>query len=469
MTHTFVRESFFSVPPQQLFDFHERADAFRLLTPDFAGVEVESTASTLRPSDEVVRFTTRLLSVPLRFEMVHTEYDAPRLFVDEQRQGPFRSWRHEHRFAAGGWQGDPAAMLRDQIEFAHPLGWLAVPVVVGRLRKLFAFRHETTRRHTPPAPLLGPTGSPLRVVLTGATGLIGRRISAILVEKGARVVALCRSPERAARALGSEVTLEPWDFSRPEIGRWRERLGEADAVIHLAGTPLFSRRWTPEFKQEMERSRVASTRQLVEAMGQARQRPGCLVSASAVGIYGLAPEREVDEQAPAADDTLARICRAWEAEALRAAELGIRTALVRTGIVLSTESGALKEMLPLFRLGLGGVLGERRPWVSWIHLEDAARLYLMAVLHPQARGPINAVAPEPVRNERLAETLAKVLRRPCALRYPTALMRLGIGEAADFASGGPRVLSQRAQSLGYEFFFPELEPALRNVLSRPGR
>ena len=309
----------------------------------------------------------------------------------------------------------------------------------------------------------------LRVVLTGATGLIGRRISAILVETGARVAALCRSPERAARVLGNEVTLEPWDFARPQRGHWRERLGDADAVIHLAGTPLFSHRWSPEFKQEMERSRVESTRQLVEAMGQARQRPSCFVSASAVGIYGLDPELEADEQTPPAEDMLARLCGAWEAEALQAEALGIRTALVRTGIVLSTESGALKEMLPLFRLGLGGVLGERRPWVSWVHLEDAARLYLMALLHPQARGPINAVAPNPVRNELLAQTVAKVLRRPCALRYPTALMRLGIGEAADFASGGPRVHCRRAEALGYEFRFPELEPAIRNLLGRPKR
>jgi hypothetical protein len=312
-------------------------------------------------------------------------------------------------------------------------------------------------------------GKPLRVVLTGATGLIGRRIASVLGDKGVQVVALVRNPHKARALLGSEVLLEPWDFTQPQIGHWREHVARADAVLHLAGTPLFSQRWTPEFKDEMERSRVQSTRQLVEAMRHASPRPACLVCASAVGIYGLDTEREVDEQAAPADDLLARICRAWEAEALAAEDLGVRTALMRTGIVLDARSGALKKMLPLFRVGLGGVLGTPKPWMNWIHLEDVARLYVMALLNPEARGPINAVAPHPVRNEAWACILAKVLRRPCALRYPRGLMRLAIGEAAEFASGGARVVPSRAQALGYEFFFPELEPTLRNVLGRPAR
>jgi len=466
MKRTFVKESFFSVARELLFAFHERPDAFQLLTPASAGVEIHSVATTLEPSQEVVRFTTRMLGLPFHFEMVHTEYDRPALFVDEQRKGLFRSWRHEHRFRDGGWQGDQASVLSDRIEFSHPLAWLLAPFVRHKLRAMFAQRHATTHAHTRPEPLRGPNGERLRVVVTGATGLIGTRLVQILVEKGAKVVALVRSPRRASARLGHEVELETWDFHHPELGNWRQRLGETDAVVHLAGTPLFSRRWTASFKREMERSRVESTRQLVEAMREASRRPRCFVSASAIGIYGTDPDLVADEQTSRAEDTLARICTAGEAKANKAAELGIRTTVLRSGIVLDRRSGALKEMLPLFALGLGGVLGAPRPWVNWIHLEDTARLYLMAMLNPAVQGPLNAVAPTPVPNQTLARTLARVLGRPCLWRYPTWLLRLAIGEAGEFAAGGARVSADHALSLGYRFFYPELEPALRAVLER---
>jgi uncharacterized protein (TIGR01777 family) len=192
-----------------------------------------------------------------------------------------------------------------------------------------------------------------------------------------------------------------------------------------------------------------------------------LVSASAQGIYGRDPERLVDEASPEGDDLLARLCVAWEQEARVAEDVGIRAVQVRIGIVLSPESGALREMLLPFKLGLGGVLGHPHPWINWIHLEDCVRILLMAVLDESMLGPINAVAPHPVTNKIFAHTLARVLRRPCLLRYPPFLMRALIGEAGDYSSGGPRVRADLVQEGGYEFFFQELEPALRSLLGRP--
>jgi uncharacterized protein (TIGR01777 family) len=175
----------------------------------------------------------------------------------------------------------------------------------------------------------------------------------------------------------------------------------------------------------------------------------------------------VTESSPAGGDLLADICTAWEAEARAVERAGVRSVQVRTGVVLSPASGALKEMLPLFRLGLGGVLGRPTPWMNWIHLEDVARIFVMALDDGELSGPLNAVAPHPVINRTLANTLGHVLRRPSLMRYPEALLRVGIGEAARYAAGGPRVLADRVQELGYTFFFPELELALRHLLRRP--
>lgn len=469
MRQVFVKDSFLQAPPEEVFGFHERPDAFARLTPPGSNVEVRSLATTLRPSRDVVRFTRRVLAIPFDFEMVHTVYSPPTLFVDEQLRGPFSYWRHEHRFTRGGWAGDPATWLQDRITFGHPLLFPGNFAVKLPLSRLFERRHEITRRAIAESMAAQRTAPRRTIAITGGTGLIGRRVAEILAEKGERVVLLVRNAERARRLLGPDRPYDfaSWDFTRPGEGDWRAAIAEADGVIHLAGTPLFERRWTAAFKREMKESRTASTRQLVEAIAAAARRPGVFVSASAVGVYGIDPVGLVTERSPAGDDLLADICTAWEAEARAVERAGVRSVQVRTGVVLSTSSGALKEMLPLFKLGLGGVLGRPTPWMNWVHIEDVARIYVMALDHAEVSGPLNAVAPHPVINRTLAHTLSHVLRRPCLMRYPEALLRVGIGEAARYAAGGPRVLADRVQELGYTFFFPELELALRHLLRRP--
>jgi len=305
-----------------------------------------------------------------------------------------------------------------------------------------------------------------RVVVTGATGLIGRALLERLADREVDVVALSRDPARARQTLGDEIEHGTWDFDRPEVGDWREHIAAADAVVHLAGTPLFSQRWTRAFKRQMEHSRTHGTRQLAEAVLEAERGPRVFVSASAVGIYGTDPDRVVDEGAAPGDDLLARICVRWEAETERLRPSGVRVVLLRVGIVLSTESGALAEMLPLFRAGLGGVLGRPDPWVNWIHLRDTAALFEWALVDEQVRGVFNAVAPDPVTNEVFTRTLARVLRRPAWMRYPIALIRAVIGEAGEYASGGARVSAGRVLGAGFEFEFAELEEALRDELGR---
>jgi uncharacterized protein (TIGR01777 family) len=465
MRARFKKTSFFSVTKQELFQFHERDDAFPLLTPVSENIEVESTASTLAPSDEVVRFAIRFGPLRFRFENVHTIYEPFDLFVDEQQEGLFSEWRHRHRFLEAGWDGDPASMLTDEIAYAHPLLLLLNPFVKHRLGRLFEYRHRATSREVHTRGRSPDTASGARVVVTGATGLIGKRIVQILLEKGAHVVAFAREANKARELLGDQVTCVSWDFTRLDQGDWKRHLGEADGVIHLAGTPLFKRRWTTAFKREMEESRTLGTRQLTDAIIASERKPEVFISASALGYYGTDPDGVVDEDAQPADNLLARICVNWEDEARKLDAHGVRAVQVRIGIVLSTESGALKELAPLFRAGIGGTMGSPRPYINWIHIEDTARIFAMALENRQMRGPYNAAAPNPVRNADFARAIARALERPALTRIPVFVLRIIIGEAGEYASGGPRALADRIQKAGYRFFFGDLDEALSNLLA----
>jgi uncharacterized protein (TIGR01777 family) len=464
MRARFRRKCFFSVSKQELLEFHERDDAFSLLTPASANIEDESTASTLAPSDDVVRFAVKFGPLRFRFENVHTVYQPFDLFVDEQRKGLFTEWRHEHRFEEAAWVEDPASLLREEIVYAHPLLPFFKPFVGHRLGKLFEYRFGVTARevHQKRASQGDQAGE--RVVITGATGLIGKRIVQILVERGSRVTALARNVEKARKLLGDRVTCAHWDFSKPDQGDWGRHLCEADGVIHLAVTPLFQRRWNPRFKQEMEQSRTLGTRQLVDAIIASEKKPRVFVSASALGYYGTDFEKAVDETAPPGDDLLARICVHWEDEARKLDEHGVRNVQMRIGIVLSKESGALKELLPLFQIGIGGTMGDPHHYINWIHLEDVARMFTMALGNQEMRGAYNAAGPSPVTNADFGGGIARALGRPALMKYPVPVLKLILGEAGEYASGGPRVQAAKIQDAGYRFFFSDLDQALANAL-----
>jgi len=474
MRRVFEKECYLSTTAAEAFGFHERPDAFRVLTPKSQDIVVRSTASTLEPSRDVVSFTNRVMGIPLDFEMVHTVYESPHRFVDEQLHGPFSTWKHEHLFIESGWERRPVTRLVDRIEISHPLLILGGFVVLGQLSSLFKLRHEITRREL--APLMaqraegdGQSERIERVALTGATGLIGRRLTEVLVESGVSVTVLVRNVEGARKLFGETVEYARWDFTNLDDGRdeWKRAIAEADGVVHLAGTPLFGKRWTPEFEKEMLESRTLSTRAVVDAIAELDSPPKVLVTASAIGIYGTDPTQIYDECDAPGGDLLARICLDWEAESRNVERAGVRSAQVRIGIVLSPQDGALKSMLLPFRLGLGGVLGKPRPWINWVHLEDVVRIIEMNLFNSELNGPVNAVSPHPVTNAVLARTLAQVLRRPCLLPYPTVLLKAAIGKAAEYASGGPRVRADFVKSRGYRFVHPELEPALRSLLDRP--
>jgi uncharacterized protein (TIGR01777 family) len=301
------------------------------------------------------------------------------------------------------------------------------------------------------------SNDPLRVVVSGASGLVGSRLVERLRADGCRVGRLLRE-----NRAGQQDVL--WDPARQTIDR--AALEGASAVIHLAGENVGSGRWTREKKARIRDSRVLGTRLLVDALGRLHQPPRVLLSASAVGYYGDRGDDWLDETAPPGKGFLAEVCRAWETEVDRAADHGIRVARYRIGLVLASTGGALASMLPWFQWGLGGRLGDGHQYQSWITLDDLVRVFQHGLKHEAASGPVNAVSPDPVTNIELTRALGRVLKRPTALPAPAFALRLALGELAGELLSSQRVAPTHLQSTGFRFAHPELEPALRALLAR---
>ncbi|MHB8240892.1 MAG: TIGR01777 family oxidoreductase [Solirubrobacteraceae bacterium] len=303
--------------------------------------------------------------------------------------------------------------------------------------------------------------SATRVAVTGATGLIGPQLLEALRAKGAEVTVLTRNPDRARETLGKDVEAVSWDLMSEAAPA--EALAGRDAVIHLAGEPV-AQRWNEKVKQAIRDSRVTGTRNLIAALAAAEPRPRMLLSSSAIGYYGAHGEEPLDEEAPPGRDFLAQVCVEWETEASRASELGMRTAQLRTGVVLDSSGGALGKMLPPFRLGVGGPVAGGRQYISWIHTADLVGMMLAALHDERWSGPLNGTAPEPVSNRDFSRVLGRVLHRPALLPVPGFALGLLYGEMAEIVTGGARVVPAKPLVLGYEFLHPHLDEALRSAL-----
>ena len=303
----------------------------------------------------------------------------------------------------------------------------------------------------------------MRVFVTGATGLLGRRLCGELIRDGHQVSALSRGGATADSQPGlKQIQGDP---SLP--GPWTSEVAGCDALVHLAGEPIAARRWTAAQKKQLVRSRIESTHQIVSAMRSARLRPRVFVCASATGFYGPCGDLELDERSPPGRDFLAQLCVNWELAARSAESSGSRVVSLRFGVVLSREGGALARLIAAFRFGLGGPLGPRGRWFPWIHEDDATGLIRFALTHP-LKGAVNAVAPGTVRMAEFAQTLGRSLRRPAWFPLPIPLLRLALGDFANNLSPGQRVAPQAALAAGYHFLHPELEGALRACLGQNG-
>jgi uncharacterized protein (TIGR01777 family) len=302
----------------------------------------------------------------------------------------------------------------------------------------------------------------MKIVVAGATGFVGTPLVRDLLAAGHSVTALSRDVGRAARRLPARCRVLGWDAARPLEP---SALRGADAVVHLAGEGIADTRWSAARKRAIRASRVDTSAALVHALGQLRtsERPRVLVSASAIGWYGDQGDTLLDERSAPGTGFLADVCSDWEQAVFKAQALGVRTVAVRIGVVLGRDGGALVPLLPLFRLGLGGRVGSGRQWFSWIHLQDLVGLLRYVVEHPDAAGPINGVAPEPVTNATFTAELGRALRRPTLFPVPAAALRVAFGAMSAVLLGSQRVQPQAAQRLGFAFRHPTLRSALEDL------
>ena len=305
----------------------------------------------------------------------------------------------------------------------------------------------------------------MKILITGATGLIGRAVCQLLVNEDSQVVVLSRSQPAAIGLSGvSAFRWEP-EAESPPAQAWEG----VEAVIHLAGEPVAAARWTDEQKRRIRDSRVKGTRNLVAGMRVTPSRPKIFISGSAVGFYGHRGEEILNESSNPGSGFLSDVCVDWEAEAARARELGVRVAFVRTGVALSPSGGALEKMLTPFKLGLGGRLGGGRQWFPWIHIDDIAGIFGHSLMTSAIDGPVNGVAPGIVTNEEFTRALAAALNRPVFFPVPELALRILMGEMAEAILSSQHVVPQIVLDTGYQFKYPNLKPALESLLKTSPR
>ncbi len=427
-------------PVAEVFAWHERPGALSRLAPPWQPVRIEQEAASLSAGRAVLR-----MPPGLRWVAQHGGAEPPHRFVDELTSLPLR-WRHTHRFEP---VGEHATRVVDEVH---------TPVPARLLRSMFTYRHRQLAADLAAVRRAADRGAgPLTVAITGSSGLVGRALAAFLSTAGHEVIRLVRRPARHA----GERT---WWPDKPG----ERMLAGVDAVVHLAGAPIAGR-FTPAHKRAVRDSRVEPTRVLAELMANMPEGPRVLVTASAIGYYGPDRGDEVlSEDSARGAGFLAEVVADWEAATAPATEAGIRVVTVRTGIALSPRGGVLGLLYPLFAGGAGGRLGNGRQWMSWIGIDDLTDIYSRALADPTITGPLNATAPNPVRNTEFTRTLARVLRRPAGLPVPPAgpALLLGGEGARELALADQRVRPARLLEACHPFRYPRLDAALRHVLGR---
>lgn len=379
------------------------------------------------------------------------------MFRDIQRTGPFDLFDHTHRFEA---KNDSASVMEDRIRYVLPGGRLGDLFGSGlarrKLRAMFAYRHRVLAKDL--AVHARARRGAMRILVTGATGLVGRSLVSFLESGGHTVHRLTRHAARNDREI---------EFDPEKGARHPSDIEGFDAVIHLAGDPIAKGRWTEEKKRLIRESRVPFTRRLAGTLGALKKPPGVFISASATGYYGDRGDRILRESDPPGEGFLPEVCLEWEGATEPAAQAGIRVVHLRSGLVLTPAGGALAPMLLPFTLGLGGPLGNGRQWWSFIALDDLLYLIHHVLMTDAVRGPLNATSPEPVTNAEFTKVLGRVLNRPAVIPAPEFALKLALGGmTGPLLVASARVNPEKALDTGFEFAYPSLEGALRHVLGR---
>jgi len=377
-------------------------------------------------------------------------------FADRQLSGPFDFWKHSHEMHP---VNDSHSLLVESIKFESPFGFLTKHLVTDKLRRLFKFRFNVIendiKRH-----YMYKDRSNMKILVTGASGLVGKSLVDFLSSGGHEVFKLVRHEAKDS----SEIQWTP--ASLDQLGYVDlAKLEGFDAVVHLAGENIAARRWTAKQKQKIYDSRIYATKFLARSLAKLEKPPRVFISASAIGIYGDKASESLDESSIAADDFLAKTCKDWEEACKPALDKGIRVVNARFGIILHPRGGALAKMLPLFQLGGGGILGSGKQYMSWVALDDVIAALHHCLMNETLSGAVNVVAPEAVTNIEFTKVLARVLRRPAIFPAPALALKLVLGEMAEaLLLPSTRVKPDRLLSSGFKFSYEELETAFKHML-----
>ena len=450
---TFTRSSEINAPVEALRAWHFRRGAFGRLNPPWERATVIEAPVALVDG---ARAVIEIQMGPLKQRWIADHEITADGFVDRQASGPFALWEHQHRFER---VTDTTSRLTDSIRYRLPMGFpgrmLGGPLVQTKLDRMFRYRHAVTEADLSRATLNPPPG-PLHLLVTGASGMIGKPLCTYLETQGHEVSRVTRKANRPGEI--------EWD---PEHGRLELPVDTYfDAVIHLAGENVASGRWTVERRHRILESRRLGTRLIANTLAGLARPPAVLVSASGSGYYP-ADGSIHDESAPPGTHFLSRVCQAWEEETAPAREAGIRVIHARIGAVLSPAGGALQKLLPLFLAGFGGPVGSGTQGMPWIGIDDVIDILHRATFEESWEGPLNLTAPGAVTNREFSRTLGRVLNRPARLPVPAFAVKALFGEMAEETLlADLMVIPRKLLSLGYHFRHPDLSTALRHLLGR---
>ena len=452
----FIKRTKINVPVETLFSWHGRKGAIERLTPPWAPMEMISRNMDGIQKGVKVKFKIKFFNIPMIWESEHIEYKENRIFKDRQTKGPFAKWEHTHKFIP---QDATSCIMEDHVEFKLPFGMLSRPLygfAKKKFEKMFDYRHRVLKydleNHA------GKTKK-LKILISGASGTIGKALISLLQTCGHEVIVLVRTKKE----LSDNALF--WDPYKGILDI--ERAGHIDAVINLNGIDISKGRWTAKQKKLIIDSRVIPTSLLAQKIKNMAQKPEVFITASAIGFYGNNTTGVVSEADEKGDFFISRVCKEWEDASLEAQQAGIRTIMLRTGVVLTPVGGALAKMILPFKLGMGVILSHGRQYMSWISIDDEISAILFIIENSNIKGAVNLTAPEPVTNREFSKTLAKVFSRRVFFAMPKFMIGLIWGQMGqETILASIRVKSEKLLNNGFIFQHKTLFHALKHMLGR---
>ena len=455
-TRIFTKCSRINAPVEEVFQWHSRPGALERLVPPWDPLKViERKGGILKGGQAILKMKAG--PVPYLWAAEHTDYEENRMFRDRQIRGPFALWEHTHLFEP---DGPDACFLEDRIEYALPFppfgNFLAAPLVEKKLSAIFAYRHHTTAQDMA-SHLSRKDTFPLKVLISGASGVIGSVLTPFLTTGGHQVVRLVRRDPKEGEIF--------WNPAKEQLDT--SAIKGINAMVHLAGEHIGQGRWTPDKKRVIIESRTKSTELIAKAAAAMNPPPQVLVCASAIGYYGNRDECLMTEDACCGNDFISEVCDLWEKAAAPAIDKGIRVVFARIGIALTPMGGALERMLLPFMLGLGGKFGTGSQYTSWIGIDDVVAAIYHLINNKNISGPVNLTAPNPVTNAEFTQILGNVLNRPTKMTVPEWAIKLAFGQMGrEVVLSGAKVEPQKLLESGYRFRYPDLESALLHLLGK---